>query len=385
MNKLFTKIKSIAGLVLFTSFLSFGQNNSKMEVEKIFYKLVSAYGNSKAAPKLMYFQETVKATTPALYTSNPQPTIKFDLKFYELCRTFGKDSLNAVSIVLGHELAHHYNEHTFCSDFAFALRNKNDTLSSKLKLTSKTEKMSLETQADHKGMFYAAAAGYNPFDIQERLLDEIYKYYKLPDVNPGYPSKQERKDIAKTVIDKSEKLYITFTSGIEAIKIKDFEKAISSFDEINQYFPSRENYNNSGVAKTLQALQYKTIGRGETLHPNRFVYPIAYDSISRLTNSKPNKTRAIEDEQAIAMEKLLKSAKADFEKAIQLDPDYSTSYINLACVFDLLDNREAAIGKIKELPLAEQKKTNAQRILAIAYYNLDSESKADEIWRELKM
>lgn len=383
MNKLFTKIKSITGLVLLTSFLSFGQNNSKMEVEKIFDKLVSAYGNSKTAPKLMYFQETVKATTPALYTTTPQPTIKFDLKFYELCRTFGKDSLNAVSVVLGHELAHYYNDHTFCSDFAFALRNKNNELSSKLKLTSKTEKMSLETQADHKGLFYAAAAGYNPFDIQERLLDEIYEYYKLPDVNPGYPSKQERKDIAKTVRDKSEKLYITFTNGIEAIKIKDFEKAISSFDEINQYFPSRENYNNSGVAKTLQTLQYKTIGREETLHPNRFVYPIAYDSISRLTNL--NGTRAIKYEETILMEKLLKSAKADFEKAIQLDPNYSTSFINLACVYDLLGNPEAAIGKIKELPLAEQKKTNAQRILAIAYYNLDSESKADEIWREQKM
>ena len=232
MNKLFTKIKIKGFTIIFIclSFCSFGQTSSKKQIEQVFNKLVLAYGNSKAAPKLMYFQETVKATTPALYTSNPQPTIKFDLKFYELCRTFGKDSLNAVSVVLGHELAHHYNEHTFCSDFAFALRNKNDTLSSKLKLTSKTEKMSLETQADHKGLFYAAAAGYNPFDIQERLLDEIYKYYKLPDVNPGYPSKQERKDIAKTVRDKSEKLYITFVNGIEAIKIKDFEKAISSFD-----------------------------------------------------------------------------------------------------------------------------------------------------------
>jgi tetratricopeptide (TPR) repeat protein len=211
---------------------------------------------------------------------------------------------------------------------------------------------------------------------------KLYKYYKLPDVNPGYPSKQERKDIAKTVRDKSEKLYITFVNGIEAIKIKDFEKAISSFDEVNQYFPSRENYNNSGVAKTLQALQYITIGRFETLYPNRFVYPIAYDSISRLTNL--NGTRGSEEEQAIIMEKLLKSAKADFEKAIQLDPDYSTSFINLACVYDLLGNPEAAIGKIKELPLAEQEKINSLRILVIAYYHLYMESKADEIWRDLE-
>ena len=81
---------------------------------------------------------------------------------------------------------------------------------------------------------------------------------------------------------------------------------------------------------------------------------------------------------------LLKSAQKDFEKAISLDSNYTIGYINLACVFDLLDNSEAAIGKIKELPLDKQKLVEAQRILAIAYYHADNEKKADAIWQEIE-
>jgi hypothetical protein len=57
----------------------------------------------------------------------------------------------------------------------------------------------------------------------------------------------------------------------------------------------------------------------------------------------------------------------------------------LACVFDLLDNWEAAIGKIKELSLDKQKSIDAQRILAIAYYHNDNDVKAEAIWKELKI
>ena len=85
------------------------------------------------------------------------------------------------------------------------------------------------------------------------------------------------------------------------------------------------------------------------------------------------------------MNTLLKSAQKDFEKAISLDSNYTTAYVNLACVFDLLDNPEAAIGKIKEMPLDKQISIDAQRILAIGYYHADNEKKAEEIWSKLKM
>lgn len=357
------------------------QNNIDVQVSGVFNSLVSAYGSTKSAPQLIVTSGKTLQQTPAFYTTTPKPSIKVDARFYKLCQTFGKDSLNALSIVLSHELAHYYNDHTFCSDFAFAVSKENKLLASKLKLVSRTEKMSLETQADHKGLFYAAIAGYAPFEIQPQLLDAIYQTYQLKEENLGYPSKSERKEIAKTAQEKAATLYLVFKKGLQALEENQYDLAIAFFEEINQHFPSRENYNNMGVAKTLKALDLKVLSSEEYNYPRRFLYPLEIDNTSRLNQSATRGNGGSQEQMMV----LLKSAQKDFEKAISLDISYSKSYINIASVFDLLDNPEAAIGKIKELPIEKQKETEAQRILAIAYYHADNEKKAEEIWEELNM
>ena len=357
-----------------------GQSYNEKQIESVFDNLVLAYGNSKAAPKLTYFKKETIKTTPALYTTSPQPTIMLDGRFYELCRSFGKDSLNALAVVLSHELAHYYNDHTFCADFAFAVRKNNAELAQKLKTVSKSDKISRETQADYQGFFYAAIAGYNPFDCYDKTIDAIYKLYQLPESNPGYPSKAERKQMAIAVKQKTSELYVAFKKSIQLKEEKKYEEAIKLLEEINTYFPSRENYNNLGVIKTLSALDLKVLTLEEHKYPKRFLYPLELDNSSRLNQ---NGTRGAEADQ-LKMIQLLKAAQKDFEKAISLDPNYNKAYVNLACVFDLLDNPEAAIGKIKELSKEQQNTNEAKRILAIAYYHADNENKAAEIWKEIE-
>ena len=367
-------------ILAFISFFSMGQTHTEKQIESVFKNLVLAYGNSKAAPKLAYFKKEAIKTTPALYTTSPQPTIMVDGRFYELCRSFGKDSLNALSVVLSHELAHYYNDHTFCADFAFAVRKNNAELAKKLKTVSKSDKISRETQADYHGFFYAAIAGYNPFDCYDKTIDAIYKLYQLPESNPGYPSKAERKQMAIAVKQKTSELYVAFKKSIQLKEEKKYEEAIKLLEEINTYFPSRENYNNLGVIKTLSALDLKVLTLEEHKYPKRFLYPLELDNSSRLNQ---NGTRGAEADQ-LKMIQLLKAAQKDFEKAISLDPNYNKAYVNLACVFDLLDNPEAAIGKIKELSKEQQNTNEAKRILAIAYYHADNENKAAEIWKEIE-
>ena len=357
-----------------------GQTHTEKQIESVFKNLVLAYGNSKAAPKLAYFKKEAIKTTPALYTTSPQPTIMVDVKFYDLCRSFGKDSTNALAVVLSHELAHYYNDHTFCADFAFVVRKNNAELAQKLKMVSKSDKISRETQADYQGFFYAAIAGYNPFDCYEKTIEGIYKQYQLPEINPGYPSKAERKQMAIAVKQKTSELYLAFQKSIQLKEAKKYDEAMQLLEEINTYFPSRENYNNLGVIKTLSALDLKVLTLEEHKFPKRFLYPLELDNSSRLNQ---NGTRGAEADQA-KMVQLLKSAQKDFEKAISLDPNYTMAFVNLACVFDLLDNPEAAIGKIKELSKEQQNTNEAKRILAIAYYHADNETKADAIWQEIE-
>lgn len=357
------------------------QKTSDKHITTVFNKLVAAYGHAKAAPKLKIVHSNSRLNTPARYYSSPSPTIKVDAYLYTICNRFGAEKHNALAIVLGHELAHYYNDHTFCADFAFAIRKEQTGLSSKLKALSKTEKLALETEADHNGLFYSCMAGYKPFGIYPKLLDAIYKDYQLPEHVTDYPSKTERKALNLQAQEKVKKLHALFIKGIADGKKGNYDCAIEKFETINRHFPSRENYNNIGVYYTLKALSIYPISRAAYLKPKRFTYPVQIDKDSRLVLQTQTRSTSFETQKTIKTSLL--NAKKSFEKSISLDPVYYNAFINLACVYDLLDNPEAALGKIKELPKHIQRKNRSTRIKAIAYYHMELEPKALELWQEL--
>ena len=347
-------------------------NAKKNTLINVFNNLVNAYGNAKTAPAFDIVPKASGEKYIATYIATPNPVIKVDEQLFDLCMQMGTDSLNALSIILSHELAHYYNDHSWYSDFAFAVTNK-------IKST-KDDKITHEREADNFGLYHSCIAGYHPFDIYDRLLDKIYNAYQLNDKNPDYPTKNERKLICKEAEKKIKDLYPVFEQGIVSIKNGSYDSAIKCFEYLNKYFPSRENYNNLGTAKTLWALQLRPLERQEFEDTN-FFYPIEIDHESRL---KDNGSRSLSEEGSTKMDSLLQSAKKYFEKAISLDPDYARAYINLACVFDLLENPEAAIGKIKELPQWKQNELSSCRILGIAYYHSGNKEKAKEIFSKIK-
>lgn len=371
-------LSNLATLLLcFLCCTIYAQGGKKNQVQSVFNQLVAAYGSPKTAPELIL--NTKKIGRPAFYKNETKPLIIVDENLLVICRAFGKDSLNALSIVLSHELAHYYNEHEFCTDFASAIRN-NVVLFQKIKLINKNQKMLYETQADDKGLFYAAIAGFDPFEIQPKLLDAIYNNYQLKD-EVGYPTKSERKEIANNAISKSRKLFEIFKQGLQYIQEKKYDAAIKSFEVVNSSFPSRENWNNIGVARVLKALDLKVISKVEYDNPKRFQYPLELDSVSRLDMQSTRNSLDNEN-----LNSLLEDAQKDFEKAIALDVMYYKSRINLACVFDLQGKHLSAIAEITEKLSFESRETyEAKRILAIAYYNADMEDKAEKIWRELKL
>ena len=345
-------------------------NAKKNTLTRVFNSVVNAYGNAKTAPALDIVPKASGEKYIATYIATPNPVIKVDEQLFDLCMQMGADSLNALSIILSHELAHYYNDHSWCSDFAFAVR-------SKIKST-KDDKITHEREADNFGLYHSCIAGYHPFNIYDRLLDKIYTAYQLNDKNPDYPTKKERKLICKEAGKKIKDLYPVFVKGIESIKNEHYDTAIKCFEDLNKYFPSRENYNNLGTAKTLWAIKLKPLERIEYENP-AFRYPIEIDTESRM---RTNENRNLDEESAQKMEDLLNSAKKDFEKAISLDPNYDKAFINVACVHDLLGNPEAAIGKIKELPMNKQNQKSAYIILGIAYYHTDNRKKSKEMFEK---
>lgn len=370
------------GLILLFCGLStfmFGQKTkSHKQINSVFDQLVEAFGSSKPAP--VFIIRDGKSAKPAEYSTKSTPTIFIDSYVYEICRSYGKDSLNSLSIILSHELVHYYEDHTFCADYAVATRYKNKTLAPKLIKSTLVSSIEKETEADQKGLFYASAAGYSPFGLYANLITQLYKDYKFPNELPGYPSKQERLIYAKNAEGKAKELYGYFQAGLKAMEEKKYDEAILNFKAAS-IIPYRENLNNIGVAKVRKALLLKVKTSEEYKFPDRFLYPVEVENKSRLAQE----TTRSNNDRAQQMTELLLSAQKDFQEAIRLDPKFTKGYVNLACVYELLGNPEGAIGKIKELTKEEQNSRDAKIILAIAYFHADMEKKAEEIWIELKM
>lgn len=373
----------LAVLMCSFSCLSLAQSsNTKKQVQFVFDKLISVYGSAKSAPKCLVIKKAKFPVLPASYSTKNGPTIQIDEALYKVCQTFGKDSLNALAIVMSHELTHYYNDHTFCSDYAFANFKSNTPLKSKIGQASSSARIEKESEADIKGFFYAAAAGFEPHGLQGLLIGKIYTAYKLSDEQKGYPTKKERIAIANNAEKIAAQLYEYFKNGLIAIENKRYDEAIELFTKANSQVPFRENWNNIGIANTRKALILKENSEDEKLFSQKFLYPLEVENKSRLNKDV---TRSLDDN-SDEMLQLLKVAQKDFQEAIRLDPNFTKGYINLACVYDLLGNPNAAIGTIKDLkPIEQQKSTDAQRILAIAYFHDKQENKANDIWNELKI
>jgi len=286
----------------------------------------------------------------------------------------GKDSANALAIILSHELAHYYNDHNWCSDYAFALRNS--ALGNTLNKVSKESKIEKESIADSYGLFYSSLAGYRPFDVFNLLLDKIYKQYKLPEVVPGYPSKKERKEINRVQKEKIQNLIPVFEAGIILQYLKYYEEAASCFEYLTKYFPSREMYNNYGVCKMSLALNYKP---AEVVS---FIYPVEIDASSRIYSQTDRGDDTLNREGKF--KELTQDAKTAFDKAISLDPKYIKSHINLACLYDIRENYQAALGVVNEIEnLTSEINPDLLLIKAIALYHIKNVNESEKILQEI--
>ncbi|AEW00532.1 hypothetical protein Niako_4261 [Niastella koreensis GR20-10] len=338
-------------------------------VREVFSRLTDAYGSSKAAPVL----KIVPRKSPgviAQYLAYPAATVEIDEVLINLCRSWAKDSSNALAIVLGHELAHYYSDHNWCSDYAWALRNTN--LGKTLNAVSKVSKIEKESIADSYSLYYAALAGYQGFDIFDKLLDQIYQLYKLPEVLAGYPTKKERKELNHVQSEKIKTLVPVFEAGIVLKSLKHYEEAANCFEYLISYFPGREIYNNYGVCKFLQAQYYQPAG---TIN---FIYPVDVDPSSRIY---PQHDRGID---TVNREKkyneLLQEARRAFEKAISFDEQYLPSYLNLACLYDLRGNYQAALGVVHDVQHTHDfENTDLQLIKAISLYHMGNNKEAKRL------
>ncbi len=343
-------------------------------VYKVYPEVARSFGVSKSVPKLEVINSK-NCKIPAIYKP-AERKIQIEACVIDLAKTFGADSNNVLAIILGHELAHYYQGHEWCADFAWSMRNTN--LGKNIASQSLDQRKINESQADDLGVMAASIAGYKPFEIYDKLIDKLYLLYKLPDNMPGYASKAERKKIALEACKKQEPLYVKFLAANFLSYIKDYKSSNELNQNILTQFATRELFNNYGINNLLQVLAKKE------KFDFPFILPIELDPETRLKTPYEG-TRGLSEDVDEEIENLLEAAKYNFEEAIRKDKNYVFSYENLAITYLLQENYEGALGKLNELlKLTKAETENSIQIRAIAYFLKNNYSKSNEIINSAK-
>ncbi len=301
--------------------------------QKVFDDLIRARGDfSMQKPSLVMNKKdaSIACFVPKLVQ------VILDERAYDVCTTFGKDSLNALASILAHELIHYYEKHDWSRNFV--LHNSN--LETARQLENLEEGIKQETEADESGGFLAFSVGYNTYGIMPDYLRKVYKAYELPDDLPGYPSLTERLAIAESAMSRLQELQIVFETANLLTILGNYAEAATYHARILKTYQSREIYNNAGVNAALAGLALFNPGEMP------FVLPLELDPKSRLISLKNNDL-----EKEARRNTLLRLALEQFERAVLLDENYPPAYLNKACAHALLgewDDADFCIRKGKK-------------------------------------
>ncbi len=298
-------------------------DNYKVETARAVYRrLVQAQGDlRRPVPELVLYD----GRRYVAWMNADGLQIGLEEQAYDVCASMGADSLDALAMLLAHELMHYYQDHDWKRHFV----HQHTDLDAARQLDSLEEGLKQETQADHLGGFLALTAGFKPFGILPRLLPKLYERYNLPPDIYGYPSLQERLALAMTASERVQDLAVVLETAQCLTLLEAEEAALPYYRNVLREYQGREVYNNAAVAVILAALRY--------FSPQEmpYVLPVELDARSRLDGLRDPRSDVVAHR-----EELLREAIDYLERATLLDKHYAPAALNLAVVHLLLNDTE---------------------------------------------
>ena len=316
-------------------------------VQRIFNDLKAAKGIFPHEEPKLVFEPVFSSDVDFVfaYIDYAKSEIHLEEFVYDVCvHELGKDSLNGIAFMLGHELSHFLNRHDNVAHHTpkeneelmgdqvliDILKTKIDTMNDAMLLNiSKSIRLyndrEGEATADLEGGFITYLAGYGSDRIRPTLpslfLSKVYAAFGVQTDMKGYPTLQERQAIAsssKVVLDSLIHLYEMANA---LASIEHYEEAMTYYEILTRTFESREIYNNMGVNAFLDATK---CFQPDYLPRNM---PITLDVDSRMEGLGRGNNKAYDDE--VRKIKLGRAIRY-FEKSAQMDNEYPIALLNLS-------------------------------------------------------
>jgi tetratricopeptide (TPR) repeat protein len=295
------------------------ENSYKTKIiKKVFAQLKMVKGDFRSIKPQLNFVDKIPNGGRIAVAFGKIGLVFFEEKTYDLCASLGKDSLDAMAIILGHELTHCYENHDWEDHF------KQEFKKTQMDSVLKDHYMEDEIQADYLGGFLAYSAGFHPVGVTKKIFTSLYKAYDITDeeLEGDYPPLNERIEIAEKSDQKLKALIDYFEMANFLVALGEYEDALVYYNAVEREFQSREIYNNLGVIAFLSAVEKISA----TQLP--FAFPVELDANSRLSKGGRGGN---EDQVAKLME-----AIEYFEKAKTMDAFYPIAWLNLGCARALL-------------------------------------------------
>ncbi|MBX2877877.1 MAG: hypothetical protein KTR30_37505 [Saprospiraceae bacterium] len=336
----------------------------KKEVAREVYKrLIRATGDYNTAVPTFVMNN---GTEVVAWMDPEAAVIGLEEKAYDICTSFGADSLNALAAILAHEVIHHYEKHDW--NRHFAQQNQLEAA------VSMEEILPYETQADHLGGLLAFSAGYDTYRVNAKFLSEVYEQYGFDTKLRGYPSLDTRIEMVENTVKELSQIKKVWETARLLSLIEEHTLAATYYKYLLKTYQGYEVYNNAGVNAALAALQLFEAEEWS------YVLPLELDGKARLDQVK---FRA-PDDKLVKRQELLDQAARYFESAGLLRKNNPMVLVNQACILllqgeseDAYDMARKAIRKCKKEEQAREK-GYAQIVLGIAAAELEELEEAEE-------
>ncbi len=308
-------------LIVVILFFPFVLNASHFEqtANRVLNALYEANGNFiHDKPALVVTEDNDNA---AFYLKRSN-TIELSTRVYDVCTNFCEDSLSALAFVIGHELAHAYQDDLDIGSTSFLAYDHHHDAG-----------IFIEESADIQGVFMAYLAGFETISILPDLIEQIYVEFGLSKELDGYPSLEERQKTTVKVMQMAEELIHLFEISNYLIGVGEYELAQASYEYILQWYKGEEIYNNLGVSYIQLALNFTEI--------NYFPFAFPFELTWQTRMRKPLKSRglsAMSEDEMLVFQSYLSKANTYFQTATKINPNNIESSINEICGLYLSGN-----------------------------------------------